>query len=148
MRALIQRVRSAEVLVHGQSKAKIGHGLLIFLGIGQADEAKELEKLWQKIWKLRIFEDAEGKSNLSLQDVQGAALIVSQFTLYAHCKKGNRPSFIEAAGASQGERLYEAFVARAKEDLADVQTGVFGAHMDVRISNDGPFTIWLDSDRL
>ncbi len=148
MRALIQRVTSANVSIDGQVVGECGKGYLILLGVGDGDGQAQIERLWSKIFKLRIFEDEDGKTNLSLADIGGEVLVVSQFTLYASCKKGNRPSFTQAGAPQAAEELYEAFVARAKADVAHVQTGRFGAMMQVSLVNDGPFTIWLDTDEL
>ena len=148
MRAVIQRVTSASVSIEGSVVGEIEKGFLILLGVGQDDGEPEVERLWSKIFKMRIFDDAEGKTNLSLADVSGSILVVSQFTLYANCKRGNRPSFTEAGAPDNAERLYEAFVERAKHDANRVETGRFGADMNVSLVNDGPFTIILDTDRL
>ena len=148
MRALIQRVSHAQVDVDDVAIASIGRGLLVFLGVGQDDAEAQVERLWTKILRLRIFEDAAGRTNLALADVQGEVLVVSQFTLYASCRKGNRPSFTQAGAPQEAERLYECFVARARQDVPRVETGSFGAHMHVTLDNDGPFTIWLDTDKL
>ena len=148
MRAVVQRVRQAQVDVDGQTIGKIGQGYLILLGVGQEDGPAQIERLWTKILKMRIFEDENGKTNLSLADVRGEALVVSQFTLYANCKKGNRASFTEAGKPQEAEQLYLQFVARAQQDVETVQTGRFGAMMDVSLVNDGPFTICLDTDQL
>ncbi len=123
-------------------------GCLVLLGVGADDGPDQIERLWSKIFKLRIFEDENGKTNRSLADVNGQVLIVSQFTLYANCKKGNRPSFTGAGAPDQAERLYEQFVERARQDVPHVETGRFGAMMQVSLVNDGPFTIWLDTDEL
>mgnify|MGYP004515586711 CR=1 FL=1 len=148
MRALIQCVTNAHVDVDGETIGEIGHGMLILLGVGLDDTEAQVEKLWSKISRLRIFEDENGKTNLSLSDVGGSVLVVSQFTLYANCKKGNRPSFTDAARPEEANRLYEAFVARAHKDIPRVETGRFGAMMQVSLVNDGPFTVWLDTDEL
>ena len=148
MRALIQCVTNAHVDVDGETIGEIGHGMLILLGVGLDDTEAQVEKLWSKISRLRIFEDENGKTNLSLSDVGGSVLVVSQFTLYANCKKGNRPSFTDAARPEEANRLYEAFVARARKDIPRVETGRFGAMMQVSLVNDGPFTVWLDTDEL
>lgn len=116
--------------------------------MGADDGPEQIERLWSKIFKLRIFEDENGKTNRSLADMDGQVLIVSQFTLYANCKKGNRPSFTGAGAPDQAERLYEQFVERARQDVPHVETGRFGAMMQVSLVNDGPFTIWLDTDQL
>ena len=148
MRALIQRVEQAQVDIAGATVGRIGRGYLILLGVGHADDEACARKLWDKIRKLRIFEDEAGKTNRSLADVDGQVLIVSQFTLYANCKKGNRPSFTGAGAPDQAERLYERFVERARQDVPHVETGRFGAMMQISLVNDGPFTIWLDTDQL
>ena len=148
MRALIQRVEQAQVDIAGATVGRIGRGYLILLGVGHADDEAVARKLWDKIRKLRIFEDEAGKTNRSLADVDGQVLIVSQFTLYANCKKGNRPSFTGAGAPDEAERLYEQFVERARQDVPHVETGRFGAMMQVSLVNDGPFTIWLDTDQL
>lgn len=148
MRAVVQRVSHAQVSVEGEVSGSIGRGLLILLGVGQSDTEAQAERLWTKILKLRIFDDENGKTNLSLADVEGGALVVSQFTLYANCKKGNRPSFTQAGAPDEAKRLYELFAERARQDVAQVGTGVFGAHMKVELENDGPFTIVLDTDEL
>lgn len=148
MRAVVQRVSQAHVDIDGKTVGAIEKGFMILLGVGHGDTEKQAEKLWNKIVKLRIFEDNEGKANLSLFDINGGALIVSQFTLYANCKKGNRPSFVEAGAPNEANRLYEYFVHLARQDISPVETGVFAAMMDVSLVNDGPFTIVLDTDTL
>lgn len=148
MRALIQRVSEASVTIDDQVKSQIGRGFLILLGVGHEDTEAQADKLWNKISKMRIFDDEAGKTNLSLADIAGDVLVVSQFTLYASCKKGNRPSFTEAGKPQEAEQLYLQFVARAQQDVETVQTGRFGAMMDVSLVNDGPFTICLDTDQL
>ncbi len=148
MRAVIQRVTNASVAIESSVVGEIRKGYLILLGVGQDDGEAEIERLWPKIFKLRIFDDEEGKTNLSLADVAGSVLIVSQFTLYANCKRGNRPSFTGAGSPQEAKRLYEAFVERAKRDVEKVETGRFGANMSVSLTNDGPFTIVLDTDDL
>ncbi|NHM14173.1 D-aminoacyl-tRNA deacylase [Xiamenia xianingshaonis] len=148
MRAVVQRVTKAQVDIAGETVGSIGRGLLILLGVGHEDTEAQADKLWGKISRLRIFEDADGKTNLSLANVQGEVLVVSQFTLYANCKKGNRPSFTEAGAPDEANRLYEYFVDLARRDVPHVDTGRFAAYMDVSLSNDGPFTIVLDTDAL
>ena len=148
MRALIQCVTNAHVDVEGETIGAIDRGMLILLGVGVDDTKAQVEKLWSKISRLRIFEDENGKTNLSLSDVGGSVLVVSQFTLYANCKKGNRPSFTDAARPPKASQLYEAVVARARQDIGRVETGKFGAMMQVSLVNDGPFTVWLDTDEL
>lgn len=148
MRALVQRVTHAQVDIDGETVGSCKRGYLILLGVGADDGPEQIERLWGKIFKLRIFEDENGKTNRSLADVNGQVLIVSQFTLYANCKKGNRPSFTGAGAPDQAEQLYEQFVERARQDVPRVETGRFGAMMQVSLVNDGPFTIWLDTDQL
>ncbi len=148
MRAIVQRVNFAKVIVDQKTIAEINSGLLVFLGVSAGDTEKEAELIWRKISKLRIFADEQGKTNLDVKAVNGNLLIVSQFTLYANCKKGNRPSFTEAAPAESGKRLYEYFLSLAETEFPDLQKGSFGADMKVELLNDGPFTIILDSDRL
>ena len=148
MRALVQRVSDARVSIDGEIVGQCGKGYLVLLGVGDGDGQAQIERLWSKIFKMRIFEDENGKTNLSLADVDGEVLVVSQFTLYANCKKGNRPSFTQAGAPQAAEELYEAFVERARADVVHVQTGKFGAMMQVSLTNDGPFTIWLDTDEL
>ncbi len=148
MRALVQKVSQASITINGEEGSSIGRGFVVFVGIGANDGKAEAEKIWKKISKLRIFEDENGKTNLDLETVGGSLLIVSQFTLLADCKKGNRPSFIEAARPEVSEPLYEYFISLAKADYDDVQTGEFGADMQVALVNDGPFTIWLDTKDL
>ncbi len=148
MRAVLQRVKEANVTIDGQVVGVIGQGYLILLGVGPHDTEAQVETLWNKIYKLRIFEDEVGKTNLSLRDVNGDVLIVSQFTLFADCRKGNRPSFTQAAPPQEAERLYEDFIRRARADVPVVATGRFGADMAVGLINDGPFTICLDTDAL
>lgn len=144
MRALIQRVSQASVTVDGQTISKIGNGLLILLGIGHGDGEQQAQFLAEKIANLRIFEDENGKTNLSVLDVKGQAIVVSQFTLYADTRKGRRPSFIDAALPDAAEPLVERFAALLNSYGVPTQTGKFGAHMLVEIHNDGPVTIWLE----
>lgn len=144
MRLVIQRVLHAEVQVDGNTIGKIGKGLLVFVGAGQDDTKEIADKYLRKLIGLRIFEDENGKTNLSLKDVDGALLIVSQFTLYANCKKGNRPSFIEAGEPHMAEALYEYMIEEAKKSVPVVEHGEFGADMKVSLLNDGPFTVILD----
>ena len=148
MRALIQRVTRAQVSIEGALHSSIEKGYVILLGVGAEDGNEQAEKLWSKISKLRIFEDENGKTNVSLADVQGDVMVVSQFTLYANCKRGIRPSFTEAGSPDEANRLYEYFVDLARRDIEHVATGSFGAMMQVELVNDGPFTIWLDTDTL
>ena len=148
MRALIQRVSQASVSTEGEEPRSIQNGYCILLGVGPEDTEETAQKLWSKTLKLRIFEDQDGKTNLSLKDVSGSVLLVSQFTLYANCKKGNRPSFGQGAAPDMANRLYEYFASLIEADGIEVKTGWFGAMMDVGLTNNGPFTIWLDSDQL
>lgn len=146
MKALIQRVCSASVSVGDECVAEINTGVLVLLGISQTDTFEEAAWLALKVANLRIFSDAEGKMNLSLSDTGGEALVVSQFTLYGDARKGNRPSYIQAARPEQAEPLYECFVAELQKHLSTaVQTGVFGADMQVSLINNGPVTIIIES---
>ena len=145
MRAVIQRVRSGSVTVDGRVIAKIGAGLVILLGVGPEDSQEKAAAMARKIAMLRIFGDAEGKINLSVLDIKGEALVVSQFTLYADTRKGNRPSFVQAAPPEMAAPLVEHFAACLREAGVPSQTGEFGAYMLVDIANDGPVTIWLES---
>lgn len=144
MKVIIQRVNNASVTIEGECKGRINKGFVVLVGIGSEDTKEVVEKYAKKVIKLRIFEDKEGKTNLSLKDVGGELLVISQFTLYADCKKGNRPSFIMAADTKKAEDLYDYFVEVCKEHVDIVETGEFGADMDVGLVNDGPFTIILD----
>jgi D-tyrosyl-tRNA(Tyr) deacylase len=144
MRALLQRVKSGKVTVDNRPVAQIGRGLVILLGIGQGDTEEQAEFMAEKIATLRIFEDSESKFNLSLLDVGGEALVVSQFTLYADARKGRRPSFTEAARPETAEPLVEKFTNLLRARGVKTQAGVFAAHMLVEIENDGPVTIWLE----
>jgi len=145
VRAVIQRVSEARVLIEQESVGRIGRGLLVFLGIGKHDTARDIEWLVDKIVNLRIFEVQEGKMDESLLDIGGDLLVVSQFTLYGDCRKGRRPSFSEAMDAGAAKSFFEHFVERAKEKVANVQTGIFRTMMQVSLTNDGPVTILLDS---
>lgn len=144
MRALIQRVSHASVTVNGQTVSKIGKGLLILLGVGHGDGEEQAQFLAEKAANLRIFEDDQGKTNLSVLDVQGEAIVVSQFTLYADTRKGRRPSFIDAALPDVAEPLVSRFIELLRAQNVPTQGGQFGAHMLVEIHNDGPVTIWLE----
>ena len=144
MRLVVQRVLRAEVQVDGQNIGKINKGLLVFVGVGKEDTEEIADKYLKKLLGLRIFEDENGKTNLSLKDVDGELLLVSQFTLYANCKKGNRPSFIEAGEPAKAEALYEYMISEARKSVPVVQHGSFGADMKVSLINDGPFTVILD----
>ncbi|MBR0308457.1 MAG: D-tyrosyl-tRNA(Tyr) deacylase [Mogibacterium sp.] len=148
MRFVIQRVKHASVTVDGEVIGKIGRGYMVLIGVCDADDEAVADKMLDKMIKLRINEDADGKTNLSLADVDGGLLLVSQFTLYANCKKGNRPSFIEAGSPEHAEALYQYIIERCRERVPVVEKGSFGAEMAVELLNDGPFTIILDSDTL
>lgn len=146
MRAVVQRVSKADVRIQDESVGSIGRGLLVFLGIGKQDTARDIDWMVDKIVNLRIFETQEGKMDESLLDIGGDLLLVSQFTLYGDCRKGRRPSFSDAMNANAAKSFFELFVQRAKEKVANVQTGVFQAMMHVALTNDGPVTILLDSN--
>ena len=148
MRAVLQRVSRAKVSVGGETVGEIGRGILIFLGVAGSDTEKDAVYLLEKTLNVRIFEDAAEKMNLSLLDVKGELLIVSQFTLYGDMRKGRRPSFIEAAPPEKAKALYDFFVSEASKQIETVQTGCFQAMMDVELINDGPVTILLDSNKL
>lgn len=148
MKFLIQRVNSASVTVDNKITGSIQKGFLILIGISDNDTEQTADKMLKKTCGLRIFSDAEGKTNLSLSDVNGQLLLVSQFTLYANCKKGNRPSFFGAGKPEHANRLYKYITEQAKKYCDTVETGSFGADMKVFLENDGPFTIMLDSEEL
>ncbi len=148
MRFVIQRVAHAEVAVNEETIGKIEKGYLVLIGIAETDTREIADKLIRKMIGLRIFEDENGKTNLSLSDVGGNLLLVSQFTLYANCKKGNRPSFIEAGSPEKANELCEYIITKCKESVPVVEQGSFGADMKVSLLNDGPFTILLDSETL
>ena len=146
MRVLLQRARQASVTIEDQIHSQIGAGLVILLGIEEADGQNDIDWLVQKITRMRIFGDADGKMNCSLMDVGGDALVVSQFTLHASIRKGNRPSFIRAANPTHSEPLFEEFCSAMEKEIGkSVGRGVFGADMQVGLINDGPVTIWIDS---
>ena len=148
MRALLQRVSRAAVRVEDETIASIGPGLLVLLGVGHADDDAVTDLLARRVTELRIFEDDDGRTNRSILDVVGSALVVSQFTLYADTSRGRRPGFTDAADPATADRLYQRFAAALRSSgVGDVQTGRFGAEMAVELVNDGPFTIWLDTDR-
>jgi D-tyrosyl-tRNA(Tyr) deacylase len=147
MRGVIQRVSRAKVSVDGEITGEIGKGILVLLGVGREDSENEASYLLEKTLNLRIFEDADDKMNLSLLDIKGELLVVSQFTLYGDARKGRRPSFIDAAAPAEANRLYEFFVAEARKRIERVETGRFQAMMDVELTGDGPVTILLDSSK-
>ena len=144
MKLVIQRVNYANVKIDGEEVGRIKTGLLVLVGVAAEDDEKIVEKYFNKLIKLRIFEDENGKTNLSLKDVGGELLLVSQFTLLANCKEGNRPSFIGAGSPDEAKRLYEYMVELGKKSEIHTECGVFGADMKVRLENDGPFTIVLE----
>ena len=148
MRFVIQRVTEASVTIDGEISGKIGKGYLVLIGVADTDTKEIADKMIRKMIGLRIFEDEQGKTNLSLADVDGGLLLVSQFSLYANCKRGNRPSFIEAGKPDMANEMYEYIIEKCRESVDEVQTGEFGADMKVQLLNDGPFTILLDSDQL
>ena len=148
MRFVIQRVKEANVVVDNKVIGKICHGLLVFVGVSDTDNTKIADKMIDKLVKLRIFDDAEGKTNLSISDVGGEFLIISQFTLYADCRKGNRPSFTSAGKPDLANELYEYIISQIKARGFKAEHGEFGADMKVSLLNDGPFTILLDSDEI
>ena len=148
MRAVVQRVTRASVTIDGEVTGSIGAGYLVLLGVGANDTRAEADRLWDKLRTLRINEDENGKTNLSLADTKGEVLVVSQFTLYANCRRGRRPSFTEAAAPALATELYEYFVSLVRQDVEHVATGTFAAYMQVELVNDGPFTIVLDTDTL
>lgn len=146
MKFVIQRVTHASVTIEGEVRGKIGKGFLVLIGIGMEDNEEIADKMVQKLVNMRIFEDENGKTNLALGDVEGELLLISQFTLYADCKKGNRPSFTRAGKPDIAERLYEYIIQKCKESIPVVEQGEFGADMKLDLRNDGPFTIVLDSE--
>ena len=148
MKFLIQRVTQAEVVVDSRTIGQIQKGLLVFIGVSQNDTTEIADKMIRKLLNLRIFEDDAGKTNLNLESVDGSLLIISQFTLYADCKHGNRPSFIDAGKPDMANELYEYIISKCKETVSNVQHGEFGADMKVSLINDGPCTIMLDSEEM
>ncbi len=148
MKFVIQRVLESSVKVDGDTIGQIGKGFMVLIGVGQEDTKEIADKMVKKMIGLRIFEDENGKTNLSLADVNGELLLISQFTLYANCKKGNRPSFTESGAPDLAEELYEYIINKCKESVPVVEQGSFGADMKVSLINDGPFTIVLDSEKL
>ena len=148
MKFIVQRVSSAACRVDDEVTGSIQKGFMVLIGISDSDTKEIADKMIKKLIGLRIFEDEQGKTNLSLADVDGGLLLVSQFTLYANCKRGNRPSFIEAGKPDMANEMYEYIIGKCRESVDEVQTGEFGADMKVQLLNDGPFTILLDSDQL
>ena len=148
MKFVIQRVSEASVKVDGEVIGQIGKGFMVLIGVGQDDTKEIADKMVKKLVGLRIFEDENGKTNLSLADVDGQMLLISQFTLYANCKKGYRPSFIESGAPDMASDMYEYIIAKCKETVPVVERGIFGADMKVSLVNEGPFTIVLDSEKL
>ncbi len=148
MRFVIQRVSHASVTVDDAVIGSIGKGFLVLIGVADGDTKEMADKLVKKLIGLRIFADAEGKTNLALSDVSGELLLISQFTLYADCRKGNRPSFVKAGAPDFAEEMYNYIVESCKKQLPKVETGSFGAHMHVELENDGPFTVILDSSEI
>lgn len=145
MRFLIQNVQKASVYVENEAIGEIKKGFVVFIGINHDDNVQIADKMIQKLLGLRVFQDSHGKTNLSLSDVSGELLLISQFTLYADCRHGNRPSFIKAGNPEMAEQLYNYMIEKCRESQLKVQTGHFGADMKVKLINDGPFTIMLDS---
>lgn len=148
MKVVLQRAARAQVTVDGEVVGKIGHGFLLLLGVADCDTIQIADRMVDKICKLRIFQDENGKTNLSLADVGGQLLVVSQFTLYADCKKGNRPSFVKAGKPEHANALYEHFMEKCREYVPVVEHGIFGADMQIELVNEGPFTLALDSAEL
>lgn len=148
MRAVVTRVRNASVTIDGRVNGEIGQGFLVLLGVGPQDTEAQAEKMADKVCGLRVFEDEAGKMNRNLEAVGGELLVVSQFTLYADCRKGNRPSFIKAGPPDMADRLYQYVLEKCRGYAGKVESGSFGAHMEVKLVNDGPFTVVLDSDEL
>ena len=148
MRYVIQRVTNASCTVDGSVTGEIEKGFLVFIGVSDTDTKEIADKMTKKLLGMRIFEDENGKTNLSLKDVNGSLLLISQFTLYADCKKGNRPSFTKAGKPDHANELYEYIIDLCKNEISNVQTGIFGADMKIQLLNDGPFTILLDSDEI
>lgn len=146
MKFVIQRVNHAEVKVDGETVGKIGKGFLVLIGVGRGDTREDADWYLKKLLGLRIFEDENGKTNLSLADVNGELLLVSQFTLYANCRKGNRSSFIEAGAPDEANKLYEYIISEASKQVPVVEHGIFGADMQVSLENDGPFTVIFDEN--
>ena len=148
MRIVLQRVLEANVKIEGEIKGEIGKGYLLLLGVSNEDTREIADKMIEKVSRLRIFEDSNGKTNLSIDQVEGEVLVVSQFTIYADCRKGNRPSFTNAGSPDMANELYEYMLARCRELFRHTECGVFGADMKVSLVNDGPFTVILDSKEI
>ena len=148
MKFIIQRVANASVSVENKIVGQIGNGYMILLGVSESDTYEIADKMVTKLLNLRIFEDENGKTNLDIKQVDGQLLIISQFTLYADCRKGNRPSFVKAGNPQKANDLYEYIIKKCREQIEHVACGIFGAHMDVSLTNQGPFTIILDSDEI
>lgn len=148
MKFVIQRVSQAKCEVNGSITGEIGQGFCVLIGISQTDTCEVADKMIKKLLGMRIFSDEDGKINLSIHDVQGELLLISQFTLYANCRKGNRPSFVDAGNPDMANELYEYIISECRKEIPNVQTGIFGADMKVSLTNDGPFTIVLDSEDL
>lgn len=148
MRFVIQRVMNSKVTIDGKIRGQIGKGFMVLIGVGEGDTVETADKMIRKMINLRIFEDENGKTNLGLKDVGGSLLLISQFTLYADCKRGNRPSFVKAGAPDAAKSLYEYIISKCKNEIEVVEQGEFGADMKVELVNDGPFTVLLDSDEL
>ncbi len=148
MRFVIQRVMNSKVTIDGKIRGQIGKGFMVLIGVGEGDTVETADKMIHKMINLRIFEDENGKTNLGLKDVSGSLLLISQFTLYADCKRGNRPSFVKAGDPDMAKSLYEYIISKCKNEIEVVEQGEFGADMKVELVNDGPFTVLLDSDEL
>lgn len=148
MKFVIQRVTNASCRVDDRITGAINRGFLVFIGVSDEDTTEIADKMTKKLLGLRIFEDENGKTNLALKDVEGELLLISQFTLYADCKKGNRPSFIRAGKPDAAEEMYQYIIKKCKEEIPVVECGIFGADMKISLLNDGPFTIILDSDEI
>lgn len=146
MKIVLQRVTEAHVTIDGKINGQIGKGYVLLLGVADTDTKEIADKMIEKVSRLRIFEDENGKTNLSIDQVDGEVLVISQFTLYADCKKGNRPSFIGAGAPDFANEMYEYVLSRCRELFKNTQSGIFGADMKVTLTNDGPFTVLLDSD--
>ena len=148
MRFVIQRVMNSKVTIDGKIRGQIGKGFMVLIGVGEGDTLEIADKMIHKMINLRIFEDENGKTNLGLKDVSGSLLLISQFTLYADCKRGNRPSFVKAGDPDMAKSLYEYIISKCRNEIEVVEHGEFGSDMKVELVNDGPFTVLLDSDEL